>query len=57
MTTDEEAREESDQLPEEGPEEATAEDDSGGESRQEAEENPGTPGEEGQATGNPNAAG
>ncbi len=57
MTAGEEPREESDQLPEEGPQEDTPEDDSGGESRQEAEENPGTPGEEGQATGNPNAAG
>jgi len=57
MTMDEEKREESDQLPEEGPQEDTPEDDSGGESRKEAEENPGTPGEEGQATGNPNAAG
>lgn len=53
----EEEREESDQLPEEGLEEDTPEDDTGGATRQEAEENPGTPGEEGQATGNPNAAG
>ena len=57
MATDEENREESDQLPEEGAEGDTPEDDSGTPNRKEAEENPGTPGEEGQATGNPNAAG
>jgi hypothetical protein len=50
-------REESDQLPEEGPQEETPEDTSGDEKRQESEENPGTPGEEGQATGNPDSAG
>lgn len=53
----EERREESDQLPEEGPEGETPEDTSGDESRPESEENPGTPGEEGQATGNPRSAG
>ncbi len=54
-----EEREESDQLPEEGAEEETPEDTSGadGKSRKEAEENPGVPGEEGQATGNPRNAG
>ncbi len=49
-------REESDQLPEEGPAEQVY-DDEGGEAREEAERNPGVPGEEGQATGNPDNAG
>jgi hypothetical protein len=49
-------REESDQLPEEGPDEQVPEDDSG-ETRDEAERTPGVPGEEGTATGNPDAAG
>ena len=49
-------REESDQLPEEGPGEQVPEDDPGG-ARQQAEENPGVPGEEETATGNPAAAG
>jgi hypothetical protein len=54
-------REESDQLPEEQPEGAVPEDDSGGKARDEAQENPGAgDGEEsGQksATGNPANAG
>jgi hypothetical protein len=49
-------REESDQLPEEGPAQQVPEDESGA-SREEAEENPGVPGEEETATGNPEAAG
>ena len=49
-------REESDQLPEEGPEEQVPDDD-GGETREEAEDTPGVPGEEGQATGHPDNAG
>lgn len=49
-------REESDQLPEEGPPEQVP-DDAGGAGRDEAEESPGVPGEEGTATGNPDAAG
>ena len=47
-----EAREESDQLPEEGPGEQVVDDDSG-EAREGAKETPGQPGSEGQATGNP----
>ena len=49
-------RRESDQLPEEGPGEQVPDDD-GGEGREEAEETPGVPGEEGQATGHPDNAG
>jgi hypothetical protein len=49
-------REESDQLPEEGPSEQV-EDDAGGPAREEAERTPGVPGEEETATGNPDAAG
>jgi hypothetical protein len=49
-------REESDQLPEEGPPEQV-EDDAGGPAREEAERTPGVPGEDETATGNPNAAG
>jgi hypothetical protein len=49
-------REESDQLPEEGPEEQVP-DEVGGEARDEAEDTPGVPGEEGQATGHPDNAG
>jgi hypothetical protein len=49
-------KEESDQLPEEGPEEQVPEDESG-EARGGAEENPGVPGEEEKGTGNPGAAG
>jgi hypothetical protein len=48
--------EESDQLPEEGPGEQVS-DDTGRPGRKEAEENAGVPGEEGTATGNPDAAG
>ena len=51
-----ETREESDQLPEEGPAEQVP-DDAGGSARDESEESPGVPGEEGTATGNPDAAG
>jgi hypothetical protein len=50
-------REESDQLPEEGPPEQVPDDESGGGSRDDAEETPGVPGEEETATGNPAAAG
>ena len=49
-------REESDQLPEEGPGEQVP-DDGGGSARDEAEDSPGTPGAEGTATGSPDAAG
>jgi hypothetical protein len=49
-------REESDQLPEEGPPEQVP-DDAGGKARDQAQESPGVPGEEETATGNPNAAG
>jgi len=49
-------REESDQLPEEGPAEQVP-DDAGGKARKEAEETPGVPREEDTATGNPGAAG
>jgi hypothetical protein len=51
-----ETREESDQLPEEGPSEQVP-DDAGGRVRPEAEKSPGVPDEEGTATGNPDAAG
>ena len=49
-------REESDQLPEEGPSEQVP-DDEGGDAREEAQDSPGVPGEEETATGNPDAAG
>jgi hypothetical protein len=49
-------REESDQLPEEAPPEQVTEDE-GEAPRDEAEESAGVPGEEGQQTGNPGAAG
>jgi hypothetical protein len=49
-------REESDQLPEEGPPEQVP-DDAGGAARQEAEDTPGVPDEEETATGHPEAAG
>jgi hypothetical protein len=52
-----ESREESDQLPEEGPEQQVPEDEGQGASRDDAEENPGVPGDDEQATGNPDAAG
>ena len=50
-------REESDQMPEEGPGEQVPDDDSGSGSRQEADENAGVPGDDEQSTGNPDAAG
>jgi hypothetical protein len=53
---DEDKREESDQLPEEGPSEQVA-DDEGGDARDEAQDSPGVPGEDETATGNPDAAG
>ena len=49
-------RDESDQMPEEGPAEQVP-DDTDDDSRDEADENPGVPGEDDQATGNPDAAG
>jgi hypothetical protein len=49
-------REESDQLPEEGPAEQVP-DDAGGDAREGAKKSPGVPGEEGTGTGNPDAAG
>jgi hypothetical protein len=49
-------REESDQLPEEGPAEQVPDDDADA-GRDEADENPGAQGEDEQATGNPDAAG
>ena len=49
--------EESDQLPEDAPDAQVADDDGGGDSRGQAEENPGVPGEDEQSTGNPDAAG
>jgi hypothetical protein len=50
-------KEESDQLPEEGPPDQVPEDQSGGGAREEAERSPGVPGEEETGTGNPDAAG
>ena len=55
-------REESDQLPEEGPSSQVPDDEGQGASREDAEEQAGTPGQEGQeddgqATGNPKNAG
>ncbi len=49
-------REESDQRPEEAPSEQVP-DDAGGSARDDAEDNPGVPGEEETGTGNPDAAG
>ena len=49
-------REESDQLPEEGPPEEVPED-AGGPAREEAERTPGVPEENGQATGHEENAG
>lgn len=49
-------REESDQLPEEGPAQQVPEDEDE-DTREEAEETPGMPGEGGQATGQPDNAG
>ena len=55
-------REESDQLPEEAPSDQVTDDDGQGASREDADKQAGTPGEEGQdgdgqATGNPKNAG
>jgi hypothetical protein len=49
--------EESDQMPEDAPSGQVPEDEGGGESRDQAEENAGVPGEDEQGTGNPGAAG
>lgn len=49
----EERGRESDQLPEEAPDEQIVEDTGGGEAREEARRNPGGAGEEGRATGHP----
>ena len=49
--------EESDQLPEEGPGGQVPDDDSGDGSGSDSEESPGVPGDDEQATGNPDAAG
>jgi hypothetical protein len=48
-----ETPDQSDQLPEEGPEEITPDEDAG----EHGAENPGVPGEEETSTGNPDAAG
>ena len=48
-------RQESDQLPEEGPEQQVPDDD--GADREDADRNAGVPGEEETGTGNPDAAG
>jgi hypothetical protein len=50
-------REESDQMPEEGPESQVPDDDDTGAERDDADENAGVPGEDDQSTGNPDAAG
>jgi hypothetical protein len=50
-------REESDQLPEEGPAGQVPDDAGGSGARDEAERSPGVPGEDETATGNPDAAG
>ena len=50
-------REESDQLPEEGPEEQVPDDTGRGGARDEAHDSAGVPGEDETATGNPDAAG
>jgi hypothetical protein len=50
-------REESDQLPEEGPGGQVPDDDSGSGAREGAEETPGVPSDDEQSTGNPDAAG
>lgn len=54
--TDTPPRDQSDQLPEEGPP-GTAPDDDGQTGQQEAPDNPGVPGEDETGTGNPDAAG
>jgi hypothetical protein len=53
---EERPKQESDQLPEEGPPDQVP-DDSGGEARDDAEENAGVPDNPGQATGHPDNAG
>ena len=50
-------RDESDQMPEEGPSQQVPEDEGRGAARDEAEDSPGVPDEDEQATGNPDAAG
>lgn len=50
-------REESDQLPEEGPPGQVPDDTGGAVARDDARDSPGVPGEEETATGNPDAAG
>jgi hypothetical protein len=50
-------KEESDQLPEEGPGQQVPDDDESGDAREGADESPGVPGEDEQGTGNPEAAG
>jgi hypothetical protein len=50
-------RQESEQLPEEGPADQVPDDESDGGAREEAERSPGVPGEEETSTGNPAAAG
>jgi hypothetical protein len=50
-------RDESDQLPEEGPGGQVPDDDDSGSSRDDADSNPGVPGDDEQSTGNPEAAG
>jgi hypothetical protein len=56
MEREDTAEEESDQLPENAPTGEVPEDDAKS-ARSEAEDTPGVPGEEGQATGNPRNAG
>lgn len=53
----EQNREESDQLPEEAPSGQVFDDDESGAARDDAQENPGHPGEDEPQTGNPDAAG
>ena len=51
-------REETDQMPEEGPADQVPDDSGGsGDARDEASDNPGVPEEDETSTGNPNAAG
>jgi hypothetical protein len=50
-------REESDQLPEEGPDQQVPEDDGQSGAREGAEDSPGVPEDDEQSTGNPEAAG
>lgn len=53
----EQEKRESDQLPEEAPSEEQVVEDEGRPAREDTERSPGVPGEEGQATGNPDNAG